>query len=155
MNARAMMVAAAMMTALASPAPGQETSAAAGQPECAPARTKAMNVRRIEKNYAACLTSANDGVVESAIAQSVRMRWALPAAHLEGLRSGLGNLSDRGKTVSIRYKAYLAGLVFDSPTIFNPGLGENCVWDEDLFTAINLRAQQALLGYSGAPPRGF
>src|SRR5512135_1035396 len=75
MNARAMMVAAAMMTALVSPAPGQETPAAAGQPEGAPARTKTLNVRKIEKNYAACLTSANEGVVESAIAQSIRMRW--------------------------------------------------------------------------------
>lgn len=155
MNARAMMVAAAVMTALALPAPGQETSAAVGQPEGAPARTKTLNVRKIEKNYAACLTSANEGVVESAIAQSVRMKWALPSARLEDLRTGLGNLADRGKTVSIRYKAYLAGLVFDSPSIFNPGLGENCELDEDLFTAINLRAQQALLGYNGARPRGF
>jgi hypothetical protein len=155
MNARAMMVAAAMMTALTSPAPGQETSAAAGTPEAAPASLKSSVVRRIEKNYMACLTSANEGVVESAIAQSVRMKWALPSAQLEDLRLSLGKLAVGGMSVSIRYKAYLAELVYDSPSIFNPGVGENCVWDEDLFAAISSRAQKVLLGYNGAHPRGF
>ena len=83
------------------------------------------------------------------------MKWALPSAQLDNLRGTLGTLATGGKTASIRYKAYLAGLVYDSPSIFGDESGQKYVWDEELFTAISTRAQKALLGYNGGHPRGL
>jgi hypothetical protein len=68
---------------------------------------------------------------------------------LEDLRGGLGTLATGGKTAAIRYKAYLAGLVYDSPSIFSSESGQEYTWDEDLFAAVSVRAQKVLLGFSG------
>jgi hypothetical protein len=155
MKSTTMLFAAVLMAAVAVPAPGQSAGNPAGNPSPSPARFTETRVRSIEANYRSCLASANDGVVESAIANAVRMRWALPTAELEGLRGSLGTLAAGGKTAAIRYKAYLAGLVFDSPSMFSGDSGEEYAWDEDLISAIGVRAQNALLGHSGERPRGF
>jgi hypothetical protein len=155
MKPNTMFFAAVLMTALASPAPGQPAVNAGGKPAAAPVRFASDAVRRFEANYGACLTSANDGVVESAIAQCVRMKWALPSADLEQVRKALGTLATGGKSAAIRYKASLASLVYDAPSIFSDESGQKYAWDEDLFTAISERAQKAILGYTGGRPRGF
>jgi hypothetical protein len=49
----------------------------------------------------------------------------------------------------IRYKAYLAGLVYDSPSIFSSESGREYTRDEDLFAAVSMRAEKVLLGDSG------
>jgi len=149
MKANAMIFAAVLTTAFAFPAAGQSEGGSDGKSPAAPVRFAGQDVSRYEHNYMAGLTSANDGVVESAIAQSVRMKWALPSAQLEELKCTLGTLTTGGRTTAIRYKAYLAGLVYDSPSIFNGESGQKYMWDEDLFNAISMRAQKALLGYTG------
>ncbi|HMK38917.1 MAG TPA: hypothetical protein VK569_06220 [Bacteroidota bacterium] len=149
MKANAMMFAAVLTTAIAFPAAGQSEGGSDGKAPAAPIRTEAQDICRYEHNYMAGLVSANDGVVESAIANSVRMKWALPSAQLEELKGTLGSLTTGGRTAAIRYKAYLAGLVYDSPSIFNGESSQKYAWDEDLFNAIGTRAQKALLGYSG------
>ncbi len=151
MKSNPMLFAAVLMAAVAVPAPGQS---AANQP-APPARFTETRVRSIEANYSSCLTSGNNGVVESAIAQSVKLKWSYPSAQLEDLRASLGALATGGKTPAIRYKAYLAGLVFDSPSIFNGESAQEYAWDEDLINAIGARAQKALLGQNGDHPRGF
>jgi hypothetical protein len=113
------------------------------------------DLRRYEDNYTSCLASWNDGVVESAIAMSVRMKWALPSAQLEPLRRALAGVAADGKTASIRYKAYLAGLVYDAPPMFTDEGARRYAWDEDLFSAISDRARQALLGFNGPRPVAF
>jgi hypothetical protein len=83
------------------------------------------------------------------------MKWAFPSMQLEGLRESLGTLATGGKTAAIRYKAYLASLVYDSPSIFTGESGQEYAWDEDLINAIGARAQKALLGNNGDSLRGF
>ena len=155
MKTNTMLFAAVLMTALASPAPGQPAVNAGGKSAATPVRSTGDNVRRFEDNYRACLTSGNDGVVESAIAQCVRLKWALPSAELEQVRKTLGTLATGGKSAAIRYKASLASLVYDAPSIFSDESGQKYAWDEDLFTAISVRAQKAILGYNGGRPWGF
>ena len=152
MNSNRMLFAAVLMTAVAIPAPGQSAGSPAGNPSVRYTETR---VRSVEANYKACLACANEGVVESAIAQCVKMKWAFPSASLEDLRGSLGTLATGGKTAAIRYKACLAGLVFDSPSMFTGESGQDYAMDEDLITAIGARAQKALLGHNGDRPRGF
>jgi hypothetical protein len=148
-------VAAVMITALASPASGQIAANASARTSAAPARYTGGEIRRFENNYVACLASANDGVVESAIANSVRMKWAIPAVEFDGIRSKLGTLAARGKTAAIRYKAYLAGLVYEDPATFALENARGYEFDEVLFAAVSARAQKALLGYGPEMNGGF
>jgi hypothetical protein len=153
MKRSAILFASFLTAAIASPVSGQTAGTAAGGP--AGYRFSPAEVVRIEKNYVAGLRNMNDGVVESAVANGVRMRWALPASHLDGLRENLAVLSSEGRTPAIRFKAYLAGLVYDSPSMFAPESAKKYTWDDDLFAAIGSRAEKALLGYNSGAPHGF
>ncbi len=155
MTRTALIFAAALAAAVAAPAPGQTTDARAQGNAGVRPRLERAAIRRYEDNYLSCMKCANDGVVESAIAQSVRMRWALPDARLEDLRDALATLARDGRTPAIRYKSYLAGLVFDSPVIFKGEGVQSYTWDEDLFAAVSSRAERALLGCNGGSPGGF
>jgi len=147
-----MVLAAVTMTVLASPAPAQLRNTPAPDQVSGRAAYTEKAIHRFEANYRACFASANAGVIESAIAQSVRMRWAIPSARLEELRMALGTLAESGKTPAIRYKAYLAGLVYDAPVMFEEESAQKYVWDEDLFDAVSARAQKALLGCDTGSP---
>jgi len=152
MKPSTMVLAAVTMTVLASPAPAQLRNAPAPTGAAVHPAYSEKAIRRFEANYLACITSTNDGVIESAIAHSVRMKWALPAARLEDLRTALDRLAVSGKTPAIRYKAYLAGMVFDAPVMFEEESSQKYTWDEDLFDALSVRAQKALLGCDTGSP---
>ena len=95
--------------------------------------------------YAPSLKSDNDGVVESVIAQSVAAKLGIPAGKFEAIREGLGRLAVNGRTPAIRYKAYLAGLVLEDPTIFS---GADCALfksTDQLFASLSSRIQKMLL----------
>jgi len=154
MKTTALLFAAALVTAAPATAPFQAEAGPVRNPAVSPALLSTGEITRIERNYLAGLSCPVDGVVESAIAQSVKMRWALPSAGLEDMRTALENLATAGRTPAIRYKAYLAGLVFDSPVIFKSESGKDYAWDEDLFAAISDRAEKALLGFNAARPAG-
>ncbi len=154
MKTTAMLFAAALVAAAPAPASCQAEASPAPNPAVSPAQLSAREITRDERNYVACLVCPIDGVVESAIAQSVRMRWALPAAGLDEMKTTLEKLSTGGRTAAIRYKAYLAGLVFDSPVIFKGESGQDYMWDEDLFAAISGKAEKALLGYNAGRSAG-
>jgi hypothetical protein len=152
MKTNTMILAAAVLTSLAVPAMGQGTGNTPAGPSAATARLTGSEIRRFEQNYISCMTCANDGVVESAIARSVAMRWTLPAAQLDEMRETLGTLATHGRTASIRYRASLAGLVFDAPSLFRFELAQKYPLDEDLFKAISSQAQTALLGHNTDRP---
>jgi len=152
MKPSTMVLAAVTLTVLASPAPAQLRNTPAHNEVSGRAAYTERAVRRFEANYLACIASANEGVVESAIAHSVRMKWAIPSARLEDLRMALGELAASGKTPAIRYKAYLAGMVFDAPVMFADEASQKYVWDQDLFDAVSARAQKALLGCNTGSP---
>ena len=111
-------------------------------------RYRVKDTLRLEKSYLACLQSENEGVVESSIAQSIWMKLSLPAARFEHAKAVLGSLSVNGRTPAIRYKAYLAGLVFDQPGMFAQEQGRTFETNEQLFTALSERLNALLLTYN-------
>lgn len=152
MKSNSMVLAAVLMTAIASPGFGHPAADPTGK-QVSPAKLYSeADIQRFEKNYRRCLVCANDGVVESAIANTVRMKWAVPSAHLDELKATLGSLAADGPTVAIRYKACLAEMVFDSPSTFAEQSGQKYAGDDELFTAITVRLQQALFGYDDGSP---
>ena len=101
---------------------------------------------RIDRMYAPALASVNDGVVESAIAQCVNAKIALPAGEFIQIRRVLGSLSVAGRTPALRYKAYLAGLVFDNPAILAGADLPRFRSTEELFATLSEKLQKALIG---------
>jgi len=113
------------------------------------ARFQNADMSKLQKGYMKCLATENDGVVESAIAQAVRMRLARPDAPMDELRSALAQLSQNARTPAIRYKAYLAELAFDCPTLFADARDENYASYEEFYASLTSKAQSELIGEAG------
>ena len=113
-----------------------------------PERFKSVDAGWFDRRYAPTLVSPNDGVVESGIAQSVNAKVALPGGEFTEIRKSLGSLAVCGRTASIRYKAYLAGLVFDDPSILVGMEVHRLRSSEELFASLSNRLQKVLLGFN-------
>lgn len=105
-----------------------------------------VDVDKAVKMYWASLHSANDGVVESALAHVAMMRICLRDREFPSLRDQIKFLAESGRTREIRYRAYLAGLVFDSPELFAVDRDALYADGDELFRAIGTRLQATLIG---------
>jgi hypothetical protein len=103
-------------------------------------------LQKAVKNYALALTSANDGVVESSIAHLTFIRISLPQMDLKGIRATMVELAESGRTPVIRYKAYLATIVFESPVAFVRALNVESAESDQFFSSIASQVQKTLLG---------
>ncbi|MBL0177465.1 MAG: hypothetical protein IPP94_19865 [Ignavibacteria bacterium] len=70
-------------------------------------------------NYAVCLRSDNHGVVESAIAQLVRLKLDVPNLSAPDCVREMRRLSTEGRTQMIRLKARFALMLCDDPALFD------------------------------------
>ena len=121
-------------------------SAANARPYFAAASTyKKMNLERGEKNYAACLRSVNDGVIESGRAMAAYMKICVPDRSFETLKKEIARLVTEGATDRIRFKAYLALQVFAEPTLFQAQANTEYKDGDDFFAAIAAGLQSAYL----------
>jgi hypothetical protein len=136
----------ASLLAVAGAAEAQEPAQAEHSLFAQPEVYRRHNLQVLEKRYLFSLQSDNDGVVESAIAQVVWMKMVSPGESLNDLRAELGSLSVCGRSVNIRYKSYLAGLVFDSPSLFDRDESATYTDAGQLFTALSGRLQEELIG---------
>jgi hypothetical protein len=105
-----------------------------------------MDLEKIACRYVECIKTGNPGVVESALSHVVRMKLFVPELRCPGLREAISSLAVFGATPAIRYKAYLASLVFDSPVLFKDERTRLYTDGDDLFNTVAARLQVALLG---------
>jgi hypothetical protein len=85
-------------------------------------------------------------VIESALAHVVRMKMYLPELECPGLRQEISSLAVAGPNASLRYRAFLASLVFDAPAMFKEEAAREFNSSDELFNCIAKRVQLALLG---------
>ncbi len=107
---------------------------------------RSTDLGKIACKYTNCLKSGNVGVIESALAHVVRMKMYVPELECPGLRQEISSLSVAGPNASVRYKAFLASLVFDTPGLFKEEAVREFDTPEELFNSVALRLQIALLG---------
>lgn len=129
---------AALALAVSLAAAGQNTHRSAGEKKLAGA----------EVNYLSCLDARNPGLVESAAAQVVRFKAHYPERGLTPLRTKLEELSVSHPSPSVRFKAYLAAAALESPSLLASAERTDGATDDELFSAVALRLQETLLGYS-------
>ena len=130
-------------------ASGQTSQTAAERP-CLSSKAdySVTRLERARKNFIASLNSENDGVAESALAQVAHMRAKLPGVNLPDIEATVDELANSGRTPVIRYKAYLASLVFAHPGMFSQETAVDYSSGDEFFTAIASRLQQTLLSHN-------
>jgi hypothetical protein len=136
----------------ASPAMGQPATAQQTDTKgyfCRIESYKTMDLPKASKNYAHCLRSDNDGIVESALAHTAYTKMMLPTADLKEIRTEVEKLANSDRTPVIRYKAYLASMVFTSPGLFTRTLDTRYKDGDEFFSAVDSQLRHSLLGYLG------
>ncbi len=108
---------------------------------------KTIDLSKANRNYARCLRSDNDGIVESALAHVAYMRLVLPGADLRDVRKTVESIANSDRTPVVRYKAYLASMVFVSPDLFRQAPDIPFANGDEFFAAVDYRLRHSLLGY--------
>ncbi len=110
----------------------------------------ATKLEKARKNFLASLNSENDGVAESAIAHVAHMRAMLPQEDLRDIEATVVELANGGRTPVIRYKAYLASLVFANPRMFSQEVTVDYASGDEFFIGhcITIAADTALSQHS-------
>jgi len=103
-------------------------------------------VQKAVNTYTQLLSSGNDGIVMSAIAHLTCIRIDMPDLAMNEIEAKIADLAESGRTPVIRYKAYLASMVFQSPEMFRVGDRVDSIESDPFFRNIAARAQTALLG---------
>ena len=70
-------------------------------------------------NYYKAINSDNHGVIESAIENLVKLKLYAPDLDYSKVAEKLGQLTEDGQTIQIKYKAFVANLYLESPEKFN------------------------------------
>lgn len=100
---------------------------------------------KIVQNYLACLASANEGTVESALAHIAALKLSNPRIDLSGFDDAVTRLSRKGSTPLIRYKAYLTGAVLDNVALFANESRKAYTEADEMLLAVSSRLSQAVL----------
>lgn len=122
------------------------TMALAAAVACSQEPSRCDAAGKCVKNYVRCFESGNNGVVESATGMAAMLRLACPHANLEPLNHKLDSLAVNGETPAIRYKAYLAGLVFDSPSLYADIATRRYASSDEFLAAVARRLNESILG---------
>ncbi len=109
-------------------------------------RHRSVDLAPVAQRYIESLRTGNDGVVKSALAHATWMKLMVPEQQFPALRSEIAALSASGSSPEVRYRAYLASLVFDRPAMFKGEEEKDFQYGDDLFASLSRRANIALIG---------
>jgi hypothetical protein len=101
-----------------------------------PASVNSVKPELLEKNFLWALNFNVDGVVEDALKEVAKMKLDFPSFESRAIRKKVDDLAEHGNSPTIRYRASLTKIVFESPELFK---GENlqcCREGEEFFAGI-------------------
>ncbi len=99
----------------------------------------------IDKIFAYDLSTEYDGLTESALAIVTQVKLDTPADEYSNIREKIEELAKEGATQVIRYKAYLASVVFATPLMFGSEAVRAYESEDAMFSAIAERISKTLL----------
>ena len=106
---------------------------------------QSFNVCRFERHFVNALKHEINGVVESTIREAALIKLAQPDAYCPRIKEELDRLATEGATPAIRFKAWLAVMVYENPDLFVQEGKRQFVSDEEVFTALSDRLKSTLL----------
>ena len=105
---------------------------------------KCINEKKVIRKYLTCLSSENEGVVESALAHVAMLKLMLPACDFKAVNAMVTEVSLKAASAETRYKAFLTKTVLEEPRMF-VRINETRYNDADeLFGAMASRLSQTL-----------
>lgn len=97
------------------------------------------NLLKAEKRYSNCLKSANDGVVESALAHVAMLKLMNPENDFALVASAVDMVAGKNLSPEIRYKAYLVSNVLHNPELFSGDARTSYESPDELFSVLASR----------------
>lgn len=120
--------------------------------ECEYAQREAYlqaNLSDAEDAYLRALSHSVEGVVDCALGEIARIKVAQLVWESPALRKKLDELSRKGITLTVRYKASLVKFLFDSPTLFAEESMVDFRTPVQLYRALSRRLEESLLPAGG------
>ncbi|MGD0338931.1 MAG: hypothetical protein ABSB78_09095 [Bacteroidota bacterium] len=105
----------------------------------------AADMKRLDKAYASSLSYPNNNIVEAALALVTMIKLDVPANKFSLIEDKIGDLVIKGETPVIRFKAYLAEMVFTDPDMFREEAVRHYENTDALFSALAERITKTLL----------
>jgi hypothetical protein len=107
----------------------------------------AADKERMDKSFANSLSLTNNGLVASALAIVTMVKLDLPADEFPLIRDKINYLAAHGATPLIRYRACLAGAVFDNPGLYKEVSERQYSDPSALFVALDNRTNDPMLSF--------
>jgi|WetSurMetagenome_2_1015567.scaffolds.fasta_scaffold441144_2 hypothetical protein len=104
------------------------------------------NLTKAKTNFLASLHSTNEGVLESVLGHVTHMRIMLPQEDMSEIESRIEWIAVHGSTAVIRYKAYLASMVFDNPAEYAARVTSAFESSDEFFGSIATGVHDKLFG---------
>jgi hypothetical protein len=98
-----------------------------------------------ERNYAACLASGNEGVVESALSHVAMMKLMYPVKEFAKLQRAVAKVESESPSQETRYKAYLVSALFNNPKQFASEARTDYNSPDELFGSLATRIHQVIV----------
>jgi hypothetical protein len=108
-------------------------------------RHRSVDLAPVAQRYIECLSSENEGVVNSALAHATWMKLMVPERSFTDLQARINALAAMGSTSEIRYRAYLASMVYDRPALFKGEEAKEFQDGDDMFTSVSQRLSFVML----------
>jgi hypothetical protein len=104
-----------------------------------------VNLSDAERAYLEALSHSVAGVVDCALGEVARIKVAQLVWDSPAMRKKLDELSRKGTTLTIRYKASLVRLLFDTPSLFAEESTKDFRTPAQLYRALSRRLEESLL----------
>ena len=110
----------AALSMLALGVKGQENVSTDADPSafCSLRSYEECDLKKYEKNFLGSLDYPANEIIESGLAQVAMLKLAQPQTQCKKLKKKVDDLALHGATATVRYKAYLTGMVFEHPELF-------------------------------------
>ncbi len=93
-----------------------------------PQNPDSINIKFVGKQYAMAMQSPVQGLVESALFESIKLQIFAPKHKFFELAKSAENVMDKAKSPELRYKAYIVTQFLHHPEWLNNMKNKNDVW---------------------------
>ena len=103
------------------------------------------DVAALEARFLVCLNHEVEGIVLGGLREAACMKIAQPEAEMEVIADRISDLVIDGATPTIRYRAFITGMVMVNPWMFREQAGGEYESDDAFFAALAKRLEESVL----------
>ena len=139
----------ALLLVTASPSPGADRGdgGTASEPRAYVDATgyRAIDLHTLHHRFMACLDHDVEGIVLGGLREAACAKLSQPEADLEAIADRVNELVLEGATPTIRYRAFITGMVMMNPWMFREEAVAQYESDDAFYGALAKRLQESVL----------